>query len=578
MKCLYWDELTFIKYCHNELLAAEKVQFQTHLTKCWECQERFELAWEVIIDDSESASNLAEDEDIDRLLESPFWKQAKEELIQQQVNNIVQQYNQQPIKAYIATPSKSKQKQHQPSYRIMVMKIAAMVILVLAPALLSYWLLFRPVIARHQSIISSTTPITELTRYERLDQQLDLYLASLQTGNKREADQALASVTAIAEEMAVKTGDLLGRDLLANYQLISDNNVRSLQEARRLQKEVETTIVGDQYSLALQKADQALNLFNQLNINCETERTHIQIAKYLIKSGKYDQANEIIRVTLAQAVKYRHIYYQAQLLNWRGESFSATSDFRAASESFETAIELAESLELKLFFIGPSMALAGIYHLTNNNEAALACAEKTLAIARPINHKYTAQLLQIAGISAFNLNRRLVAQQYLNDAIMVSRDQANPAYLAMSYTLFGIIQAEQGKAYEADINLKAARQALAQIKDPISHISMNAMVTGYYARVQMLAGNSEAAIELYQNALLLAQQINIQQKLMLSQLHQGLGECLMAKSNYRESAQQLALAVALDQEARANSEISNPLLTFAVTRRSSKEQLRDLDY
>ncbi|MEW6732744.1 MAG: hypothetical protein AB1489_15565, partial [Acidobacteriota bacterium] len=68
--CPHWNELIVINYFHNNLSTEEKFHFQAHLEKCSQCQERFQLTWEIILDDSTDE----EDEDIARILNSPAWK------------------------------------------------------------------------------------------------------------------------------------------------------------------------------------------------------------------------------------------------------------------------------------------------------------------------------------------------------------------------------------------------------------------------------------------------------------------------------------------------------------------------
>jgi tetratricopeptide (TPR) repeat protein len=89
----------------------------------------------------------------------------------------------------------------------------------------------------------------------------------------------------------------------------------------------------------------------------------------------------------------------------------------------------------------------------------------------------------------------------------------------------------------------------------------------------MLAGNIDQAINLYTRSITLAEKANIQQKLALSQLHQGLGECLMAKGDFKAAKIELAAAITLDRQARDRFEQNNSLLSFAVTRKSCYEQM-----
>jgi hypothetical protein len=82
----------------------------------------------------------------------------------------------------------------------------------------------------------------------------------------------------------------------------------------------------------------------------------------------------------------------------------------------------------------------------------------------------------------------------------------------------------------------------------------------------MMAGKANQAISSYNQALAFAAQANIKQNLMLSQFHQGLGECLKAKGDIAHSETELAMAKSLANIARDHCETNNALLSFAIIR------------
>ncbi|MEW6737997.1 MAG: hypothetical protein AB1489_42360, partial [Acidobacteriota bacterium] len=556
-------------------------------------------------DDVDTDTAIQIEKDTQEFLHSKVWKEHKQKLIHQLANNTLEQHveernrqhteqvveQQQPECSeqptvempaptnvnVVAFPEEKIQalKASRLRYQTM-MKIAAMVITVIAPALLTYFLLVKPAQHNDQSVAIESASINAPTRYEQLDKHLDLYLANLQVGNESEAKRAIETAAAIGEEMATKTGDMVGRDTVSYYRAIPVAAIGSLQQARRLRAEAEATISGDQYSAALQKTQASRDIFTALASNCEIERTTIQIARFLIKNARFKEAQAIIDENLQRTVDAHHLFNHAQLLNWRGSGLSATSQFNEAVEALEASIQEAQSLEVPLYTLGPSMTLAGIYYVTDNNKAAFERARKALELARPINHRYALQLLQIAGMSAFNINNSALAESYLQDAITFSEKQGNVVELIKSRTFLGIIHAEQSHIDKAQISVASAVGDLDKIKDDRARSQTSAIVLGYYARIQTLAGNVDRAIELYDQSLDLAKKANIQQNLMLSQLHQGLGESLLKKGDYSRAESELALAVALDRKANKNLEQNNALLTFAISRKSSGELLRSL--
>ncbi|MEW6734371.1 MAG: zf-HC2 domain-containing protein [Acidobacteriota bacterium] len=106
MNCPYWNEIKFIKHCHNELSAKEELQIQAHLEKCLECREYFTLMWEVILDTSSAA--ILVDDDIDKFLASPRWQKQKKALIDQHSNAIIEQLNKRAANVSTFLPNKQR--------------------------------------------------------------------------------------------------------------------------------------------------------------------------------------------------------------------------------------------------------------------------------------------------------------------------------------------------------------------------------------------------------------------------------------------------------------------------------------
>ncbi|MEW6734958.1 MAG: tetratricopeptide repeat protein, partial [Acidobacteriota bacterium] len=450
----------------------------------------------------------------------------------------------------------------------------AMLIVMLAPLMLTYYLVFKPALKKQQPVVNSIAYITGPTRYEKLDQQIDLYLASLPIGNRDAADAAMAAATEIAKDMEINTGDLVGKDIVKYYRALPVSLAATLRDARQLRSEVERSVSMDQYALLLEKAERAKRVFQRLVAHFEIARTDIQIAKYLIKCGRFIDARTIINDALPRTLAANYLYTHAQLLAWQGNYLCEIAEFRGARRALEAAIAIAQDLDVPEFLLGPYMVLAAQYSITNENLAAFELARKALNIARPVNHKYTVQLLHIAGISAFNLNKPASAEAYLQESVILAEQNNNHPQLAMSHTFWGIVQMEQDREIKAEEHFLSALNSMQKIIDVTAKINLEAVVTGYYARSKALAGDHNKAVELYTHSLVLAEKANIKQSLMLSQLHQGLGESLAAKGNHKKAQSELELAVAFNTRACANTEGNNTLLTFATTRKSSAEQLR----
>jgi tetratricopeptide (TPR) repeat protein len=633
---LRWSELEFVDYCHNSLSPAEQERFESHISECRQCRERFTLSLDVILMESLPEESLADQE----MVNSSLWQDWK--------------------KGAALTHSRAVQ-QKLNRRRPALLKMAAMLFLALLPLALTYSLVFKPFKnpqsdGRAPDRVSSKVPGSDLTAlaeafeaadrrftenpqdrealleravlserlflfedakkdyqnylefdpdsprrieiegcfksvaeritdppsavslYDQLDKAIDLYLSAHQSNNPGEAAEALNSAEQTAVEMESKSGEHYGLDTIAYYRGISSSAIGPLIKARGLVREVEGTVEGDQFTESISKIGQAREIFERFGAETETERAMVQNIKFLNKTGESLKAKELSDIYINRAVIFKHLFIEAQLWYRKGEALSDTADFDGAGQAIAAAVRIAEPLGVPAFLVNSTVLLASIYYITNNNAGCLEQGHKAFEAARAINHPYPIQLFQVLGISAFNLSYPRLAERYLQYSIKTAQAQKSIPYEAVSHAYFGIIRSEQKLFSEAEENFAGAFDLTSKISDERSRIYVQFNVTGYYARSQMLAGNTERAIHYYTEALDLAQRGNIQQNLELSQLHQGRGECLMARGDLKEAEAELSMAVTLNEEAHKNMETNNSLLTFSVTHKTSNQQLRSLRY
>jgi tetratricopeptide (TPR) repeat protein len=570
--CLLWNEFDFINYCKNELGLLERTNFERHLSDCRECRERFLLCWNIIITDS----NPEEDQATIEFLSSPLWKKKKRELARSHAQ------------AVVSLPWKIEPQHYQSRNYFTALKVAALLLIALIPLTLTYSLLIKPYFDAHPSTSQidvkdrlpaltkrlESTPTAPISRYDLLDRQINAYLFAISSSDSTGAAKALLSAESIAREMETRTGERFGQDLVEYYRNVTANSIEPLRQARTLCAEVETTIPHDRFSEALQKADKAKAIFEQFGASCDFEQINIQVTKYSIKTGAFAEAQTIFDTNIERTLVSRHLFSHAQFLFWQGEYLSQISNFDRAIDNMQAVIRIASPLEVPQFLLRPLMSLASIYYIMSDNERAFELAYQTLKMADTVGDpKFQIQLSQILGISAFGLKDSALAEQYLNNAIALAKEVGNNPAIAISYALLGLVQSEQHRFTEAETNFTETQQALQKIIDTKARAYLEFSATGYFARSKMLAGNIDQAINLYTRSITLAEKANIQQKLALSQLHQGLGECLMAKGDFKAAKIELAAAITLDRQARDRFEQNNSLLSFAVTRKSCYEQM-----
>src|SRR5439155_23500611 len=128
-------------------------------------------------------------------------------------------------------------------------------------------------------------------------------------------------------------------------------------------------------------------------------------------------------------------------------------------------------------------------------------------------------------------------------------EQNSAPYLSVSLSFLGIIRSEQGNFADSEESFTRANTYLNEITDTKARDYTEFAVTGYYARSLFLQGKVDRSMELYKQALSLGQKTNVQQKLALSQLHQGLGECFMALGEHKLAETELQAAIHLDRKA-----------------------------
>jgi tetratricopeptide (TPR) repeat protein len=635
-ECPLRNEIEFVSYCHCNLSEAEQTKMDKHIKNCGDCRERLTLVLNVLLMESlpeESDSDA-------KFFDSAMWHNWKEEAAYSHARSIRNRfsYNRATILKVAAMlvlaliplivtygliikpiyePRPDNRLISRSIYRELGTELSATTdafeeaeailkenpqqeeALLKRAASLEKLMLFEDAkkdyirllevngargsraevekrLRAIDELLSSSKPVSP-SRYELLDQEIDKYLSALKVGDRSGAKTAIKNAEAIALEMFEKTGERFGLDLVSYYRVLPAGYIEPLLEARRLRNEVTKTKSFEGFTKALENAIKAKNVFHRFASDCDVEQVDIVVVKYLIKVGSLYDAENLIEENIQSSSSRKHLFSHAQFLHKQGVYLSDNSKFNDAIKALKEAVELAGPLDVPQFILLPSLILTNIYHVTNENAKAFKEAHRALQSAQATNQKDVYwQLLQVLGISAYNLGYSSLTDVCLNRLITLAREQKHYSYLAMTHAFLGIVRAEQARYQESDNNFAIAMQSLQQIEDKKSRLWFEFNVNGYYARSQMLASNVNKAIELYTRTLAIAEESNVQQKLALSQLHQGLGECLITRGDLKWAESELALATSLDKEARAQFEENNSLLSFATTRKSPAEQLQML--
>jgi tetratricopeptide (TPR) repeat protein len=633
MNCSNWSEIDFVKYCQNELNPTERSNFESHLNDCSSCQERFTLCCKIILTECSPEDEQA----IRELLNSKTWQDSKAEIVKKFASLLKKRSNHNgravlkaaamlllmlaPVGLTYKMLIKPLYESHNgtasaPSSNLsprlatlakrfetinarLISNPDDMEALLKRAACFEDLLLFedaridyrryldlavepakRSEIENHLETLSSrmtSSPAQQKTGYELLDSHIDDYLKALASGSSSEALNILSKADHIADRLAEKSGDQFGRDLVSFYRSMPSDLIVPLREARSMRLEVEKRKGNEDYSPFLQKTYETRAIFERCGSSCDLEQIDIQIVRYLYSMGEVSRAKEHLDSVMERASENRHHYSYAQYLIYQGRYFMDSADSAGARASLEKAIQIASQLDMPQLISRAMVSLAYLHHSTNENARAFELSYEALESTRAINDRFRMlQLMQVLGISLFNLDYPTLADHYMKNATALAGELNHPYMYALSKSYAAIMQAEQNNFRTAEDLFTEAFNSFDKVTDTGLRSRIEFYVTGYYARSQMLAGNVERAVEFYSRALYLGGEAKIEEKLTLSQLHQGLGECLMARGDLKGAESQFAAAVALNSEAQARAERSNPLLTFAVTRKNCNEQMQIL--
>jgi tetratricopeptide (TPR) repeat protein len=521
MKCDRWNDPLFIKYLENNVSLEELIQIHNHFNECPACYERFII---------------------------PLAKEIKE------------------------SGSNQLQKPYPSRYQVLAVSLLIFVIVGIG---IIYQLAVRPWYQAYldkKTVALSGSPLrsdgNRLSRYDLINIEIGNYLSAMAKNNNGAALLSLASAQKIADEMLRETGERSGLDLVDFYRKVPKDAVDQLREARKLCAEAEEINPGDDYAQAEEKATASRAIFEQAGSKYETANAYLQIIRVTSYQGKHKQILGILDNEIDRALKSQYLLLQAKLLFLKGVCLGEIAEFSNSISTLEKSVQEASRLDVPRFIIEPIATLVFVYYIINENSLALEKGIEAYQLSAEVDNKgYQIQLGQVLGLLECGFSRIDSAKRYIELSIELSDNPNQGKHLIKSYAFLGVVLTEEGNFSEAETYFEKAVGSLDKISSPYARKSEEAIVMGYFARSQMLAGRVDRAIEFYRYSLDLSKQLSIDQKLMLSQLHQGLGESLKRKGDMEQAQLELAMARKLENEAKERCETNNALLTFAVSRK-----------
>lgn len=405
---------------------------------------------------------------------------------------------------------------------------------------------------------STSTISTSINLYQNLDLAIDSYLEHQNITYIKKAEE-------IAKEIEAKYGDKYGVDLVAYYKSAPVQVIEKLLTSRKKLTQLTNQATGDDYKQRLE-ASQALEkeLLSLGNL-VEAYKTKALLNKLYVQLHNNQIASTITQEGIEFSTSHKYLLLQADFLLWQAKRFSEIPDFTKAEKSFLQVIELGNKLNINKLVNSAGTSLAFLYYNQDDNKKAF---ELTTKLLQPITDYKSTQsitLLQLAGLSSFNLQYYEISDFYLKEAVRNSEEFANPVFISRSYVFLALILSEQKKFDEANNLYSKAESQINDIKDETARLEALAWLTGYKAKLRLLENNYDQAIKLYQNKLLLMDKIHFANNLEISQSHEGIAIALNALGQKEKSQEHSTIARTHKILADNNNQTANCLLFLIPT-------------
>ncbi|MFY9221429.1 MAG: tetratricopeptide repeat protein, partial [Blastocatellia bacterium] len=274
--------------------------------------------------------------------------------------------------------------------------------------------------------------------------------------------------------------------------------------------------------------------------------------------------SSITKEGLEFSVNNKYLFLQGYFLLWQAKELSIASDFEQAEKALQQTISVAEQIQLEDLISSASTSLAGLYHINNYDRESLAIAQKFLAQRFTSRKDRIISFLHVAGLSSFNLKYYDLADYYLKESLKLSEELKDSKAIAKSYMFLSLTLAEKKNFSESSMLSSKAFEAAHKLKDDTSRLNTLFMISAYYGKTKLLAGEFAEAAKAYQEALDINQELGkgFQNNLPLAQLNEGLATALIATGESTKAQPYLQMAKSYKKSSITNKEATNCLLAF----------------
>lgn len=518
--CAYTDIAFFAEYIRENKPKGERTELQEHLEGCVECKLNFAYVEEILA--GNHSLSLDEQTLLLRYTCDPLWalisestrKRIKKEILAE-LKDIVKSSSSVDAK----TPVERRNAWH---FKYKIAKTVITLLFVFALTINIF------VVYHHYSAKRLATLITVTGRqnpfYKQLDNLIDNYLETSNANHLSEAEK-------LAEMINQKYADKYPSEIVNFYKKLPTSDHSDLLYLRKRLSELQKTPSGDNYRVLIAETSFLKERLLTFNAQIEALKADIVISRFSVLSREKDKTyRENISRNLGETLKKGYFFLHLHFQLWKAKDGEATHETR---QELEAIVLEANRLGVEEVRVSAGISLAGTYCLLGESEAAIGFAESILLTA-DLKYANSVTLLQVLGVSHFQLKNFSQAESYFDQSIILSEKYKNNYQTALSNAFLATMLSEEGKFSQASEAFLRAETLALLVNDDFARLDISARITGYKAKDALTRQDYHQAKILYQKTLKMFEELKSESVLEIAQVNQGLALSLKDNPESRE--------------------------------------------
>ncbi|MBN8721679.1 MAG: tetratricopeptide repeat protein [Acidobacteria bacterium] len=395
--------------------------------------------------------------------------------------------------------------------------------------------------------------------YKQLDTNINEYLTT-------KDNFYLKQSKTIAQELQNKYQENYGVDLVKYYETVPIEQLSKLSLYREQMLALLNETSGNNFEKRLKESQTLESKFLELGNTIEAYRIKTISNKMYTFLRDYKQTKITANEGLKFSIDNNYLLLQGYFLLWQTNFLSEEVSLEESEKAFQEIIKIGEKIKIYDFVSRPKLSLATLYHLNNEDQKSLEMVQNLLNNSEKMKKERIISLMQLAGLASSNLKHYELSKYYLKESIRLAKNLNNSNFssdsIARSYTYLSLVSAELKNFSDSEeYHLKSINEAN-RLVDNTNRLNTIFLISGYYGKTKLLAGDLEAAAKIYQDSLSMFQELKLKNNLELSQLNEGLAIALKELNKIDEAEKYFATANQYRKLAENNKEIANCFLSF----------------